>query len=68
MTAHEAGGVKNPYDAIEQKIYSHAKAMGCEDYVDYDKASDWYYNTALLEEELMGFLDEYERQAFLNQF
>ena len=63
VTATDEGAVESPYDAIQQKVFSFAKEMGCEDLVEYAKEFDKYFNTADLEDELMGYIDKYEKEV-----
>lgn len=62
VTAHQEGKPVSPYDAIKNKIYSHAKDHGYENLVEYDKNTDEYFETmTLTDSNLMRWIDLYNR-------
>jgi hypothetical protein len=53
------------YSGVYQKILSHAKDMGCENLITYDKTLDAYFATAEYEEsEHMRYIEEFEDDVF----
>lgn len=67
VSAVHLGEHENPaQDQLLQKIYSQAKAMGCEDLVEFDSDTDRYEPGAELEadEELRAVIEDYEDSAF----
>ena len=55
-----------PYNILEQKLFSYAKEFGYENLVMYDKKFEKYYPTAEFEEieSDMQFIDEFEDETF----
>jgi len=55
-----------PYEKLEQKIYSYAKDMGLEDLIEFDSEHEKYYPTRKFEE--TGYhrecIDEYDNKTF----
>ena len=54
---------KSPYKALRKKIYSHAKDFGFDDLIDHDKHEDNYYETTRFEEQVMDFIEAYNRHV-----
>jgi len=57
---------KKEYDMVVQKIYAHAKEMGCEDLIDASKEMAGYFPTREYEESsgVDGYIDEYNLHNF----
>nr|VFJ52547.1 MAG: hypothetical protein BECKFM1743A_GA0114220_101044 [Candidatus Kentron sp. FM]VFJ70070.1 MAG: hypothetical protein BECKFM1743C_GA0114222_105415 [Candidatus Kentron sp. FM]VFK09523.1 MAG: hypothetical protein BECKFM1743B_GA0114221_101075 [Candidatus Kentron sp. FM] len=58
-----------PYTALIQKIYSHAKEMGCADIIVYDKKLAAYFPTREYEEdgEHRQFIEAFEEDSFWDE-
>lgn len=53
-------GEASPYDDIREKIYSHAKEMGCEQLIEFDKSLGKHFETAKFEDSgVMELVDRY---------
>lgn len=68
MNAHKIGvsSTETVYSALEQKIYSHAKEMGCEDLIHYADNLKKYFPTRTFEEtsSFRDIIDEYDEETF----
>jgi hypothetical protein len=70
MNAHktEAPSPTDEYIQLEQKIYSLADRMGCQDLVEYDETLKEYFPTRLLEDgPAMQYIDEYNNDTFWDE-
>ena len=70
MNAHKIE--KDPsiekYSKLEQKIYSFANKMGCENLIEYDKEMDEYFPTKEFDEgQGMQYIDEYDNDSFWDE-
>ncbi|MFQ5686990.1 MAG: hypothetical protein ACE5GV_10055, partial [Candidatus Scalindua sp.] len=70
MNAHKIK--KDPsiekYSKLEQKIYSFADKMGCENLIEYDKEMNEYFPTKELDEgQGMQYIDEYDNDSFWDE-
>lgn len=68
MNSHTTGNnpKSEPYEELEQKIFSYAKDAGLENLVMYNKQYDKYFPTREYEDEETDrpFIDEYEEEVF----
>lgn len=64
INAHDEGPPKQPYDALEEKILSHAKDFGCGELVQFDQNLGAHFTTRAFEERVMPFIDEYDDDTF----
>ncbi|MCE5285553.1 MAG: hypothetical protein LLG02_06875 [Pelosinus sp.] len=57
------------YDQVTQKLLSHAKDFGFEDYVEHDKSNGRYYPSRQFEDETtaQGIIDEYDNDTFWDE-
>ncbi len=57
------------YSDLMQKLMSHAKEMGCEDLVDFDKDLKKYSESFIFEEEssALGYIEEFEDDSFWSE-
>ena len=70
MNAHKIE--KDPsiekYSKLEQKIYSFANKMGCENLIEYDKEMNEYFPTKEFDEgQGMKYIDEYNNDSFWDE-
>jgi hypothetical protein len=54
------------YDLVAEHILSFAPAAGLKDYVDFDEFEGKYFPSSKLDEEVQGFLEEYDDDVFWN--
>ena len=68
MTSHDADEEpkETVYSGLLNKIYSHAKEMGCEDMIEYDEKVKKYFPTQLFEDEsaMFEFIEDYNAATF----
>lgn len=68
LTAHkvEEDPKVEAYQALEQKVFAHAKAMGFEDLIEYDADDEGYYPTRKYEETSSAreFIEGFESDTF----
>ena len=68
LTAHDIGAApeKGKYEELAQKIYSHAKEMGCESLIERSKEFNKYFPTRQFEEEgaAREFIEDYDDESF----
>ncbi|MFA6599192.1 MAG: hypothetical protein WCS69_15830 [Ignavibacteriaceae bacterium] len=57
------------YQKLEQKIYSFAKKMGCEELIEYDDTLQEYFPTRELDDTspAMEFINEYDNETFWDE-
>lgn len=56
------------YSKLEQKIYSFANKMGCENLIEYDKEMNEYFPTKEFGEgQGMQYIDEYDNDSFWDE-
>ena len=70
IEAHETGRTpeSEKYEMIIQKIYSHAKEMGCEDLIESAEQFNEYFPTMEYEEsEVRDYIDEYNDETFWSE-
>ncbi|MGR3303385.1 MAG: hypothetical protein ACUZ8I_12895 [Candidatus Scalindua sp.] len=70
MNAHkmESDPSTEKYSKLEQKIYSFANKMGCENLIEYDKETDEYFPTKEFDEgQGMQYIDEYDNDSFWDE-
>lgn len=56
------------YSELLQYIYSFAKEMGKENFIEYDGKFQKYFETREFDDEIMPLLDEYEEISFMDNF
>jgi len=67
LTAHdqESDPDKERYRVLSQKIYSHAKAMGCESLVEADREDGKHFPTRKYEDSgIRDVIDDYDNKSF----
>jgi len=59
----------NVYQNLEQKIYSFAKKMGCENLIQYDETLQEYFPTRELDDSspAMKFINDYDNETFWDE-
>ncbi len=56
------------YSKLEQKIYSFANKLGCENLIEYDKEMNEYFPTKEFDEgQGMQYIDEYNNDSFWDE-
>lgn len=63
VSSFDMDGAKSPYVDIQQKIYSYAKELGCEELIEHVRAGNQYFETAQFESEVMHHLDAYDEHV-----
>lgn len=68
MTSHESDqeSIDDQYQMLFQKIYSHAREMGCADLVEEEKEANRYYPSRMYEEnsDVFEWIEEYNAMSF----
>jgi hypothetical protein len=68
IKAHKVGDdpQEQPYEELEQKLFSFAKEAGYENLIEYEEKFGQYFPTRELEEESLArsFIDEYDNDSF----
>jgi hypothetical protein len=70
MNAHktEKDSSTEKYSKLEQKIYSFANKIGCENLIEYDKETDEYFPTKEFDEgQGMQYIEEYDNDSFWDE-
>lgn len=70
MNAHktEEDPSTEKYSKLEQKIFSFANKMGCENLIEYDKEMNRYFPTKEFDEgQGMQYIDEYNNDSFWDE-
>ena len=52
------------YDKVAEQVMAHAPSCGLKDKVEFDEVEGRCYPTRKLDEELRGFVDDYDDEAF----
>ncbi|MCK9426261.1 MAG: hypothetical protein M0Q21_09505 [Ignavibacteriaceae bacterium] len=62
----EIPDMTNVYAKLEQKIYSYANKMGCEELIEYDKKLQQFFPTREFDETspAIDFIDDYDNESF----